>query len=149
MVSLSKLTPAKGSIKKRKRIARGEGAGSGDTATRGHNGAQSRSGYSRKFGFEGGQMPLQKRVPKFGFKNPNRVVYSIVNLDTLQRLSEEKKVAAFEPETFRKYGLTAKNRPVKILGKGELNAKIEVKAHAFSDSAKKSIEEKGGAAINL
>jgi len=143
-MDLSNLKPAKGATKKRKRIARGQGSGFGGTSTRGHKGAKSRSGYSRKFGFEGGQMPLYRRVPKFGFKNINRVEYHGINLDTLQKLAEEKNVDKIDIEILLKNGLTSKNDKVKILGRGQLNAKLEVVAHAFSASAQKAIEEKGG-----
>jgi large subunit ribosomal protein L15 len=143
-MDLSNLKPAKGAIKKRKRIARGQGSGFGGTATRGHNGAKSRSGYSRKFGFEGGQMPLYRRVPKFGFKNINRVEFHGINLDTLQQLAEEKKIKKIDIDVLIQNGLTSKNDKVKILGRGQLDAKLEVVAHAFSTSAQKAIEEKGG-----
>ena len=143
-MDLSNLKPAKGATKKRKRIARGQGSGHAGTATRGHKGAKSRSGYSRKIGFEGGQMPLYRRVPKFGFKNINRVEYHGINLDTLQKIAEENKLDRIDIETLIKHGLTAKSDKVKILGRGELNAKLQVEAHAFSASAQKAIEEKGG-----
>ncbi len=143
-MDLSNLKPAKGATKKRKRIARGQGSGFGGTSTRGHNGAKSRSGYSRKFGFEGGQMPLYRRVPKFGFKNINRVEYHGINLDTLQQLAEEKKIEKIDIDVLIKNGLTSKNDKVKILGRGQLSAKLEIEAHAFSASAQKAIEEKGG-----
>lgn len=143
-MDLSNLKPAKGATKKRKRIARGQGSGHAGTATRGHKGAKSRSGYSRKIGFEGGQMPLYRRVPKFGFKNINRIEYHGINLDTLQKIAEENKLDRIDIETLIKHGLTAKSDKVKILGRGELNAKLQVEAHAFSASAQKAIEEKGG-----
>jgi large subunit ribosomal protein L15 len=143
-MDLSNLKPAKGATKKRKRIARGQGSGHAGTATRGHKGAKSRSGYSRKIGFEGGQMPLYRRVPKFGFKNINRVEYHGINLDTLQKIAEENKLDRIDIETLIKHGLTAKSDKVKILGRGELKAKLQVEAHAFSASAQKAIEEKGG-----
>jgi large subunit ribosomal protein L15 len=145
-MDLSNLKPAKGSTKKRKRIARGEGSGKGDTATRGHKGAKSRSGYSRKAGFEGGQMPLYRRIPKYGFKNRNRVEYHGINLDTLQKLVDEKKVDMIDPETLVNNGLADSNDLIKILGRGELKAKLEVKAHAFSEKAKSTIEAQGGVA---
>ncbi|HVA97408.1 MAG TPA: 50S ribosomal protein L15 [Bacteroidia bacterium] len=149
-MNLSNLKPAEGSVKNaKKRLGRGQGSGKGGTSTKGHKGAQSRSGYSAKRGFEGGQMPLQRRLPKFGFKNINRVEYVGVNLDVLQKLIDDKKVAAFDKEVFIKYGLASKNDLVKILGRGELKTKIEVKAHAFSASAITAIEAKGGAAIKL
>ncbi len=143
-MDLSNLKPAKGATKKGKRIARGQGSGHGGTATRGHKGAKSRSGYSRKFGFEGGQMPLYRRVPKFGFKNINRVEYHGINLDTIQKLAEENKLDRIDIETLIKHGLTSKNDKVKILGRGELKSKLQVEANAFSASAQKAIEEKGG-----
>ena len=148
-MELSNLKPAAGSIKRRKRIARGEGSGKGGTSTRGHNGQKSRSGYSKKFGFEGGQMPLQRRVPKFGFKNFNRVEYAVVNLSDLQAFSEKYKLKKFDLETLKKHKSLAKGELIKVLGKGDLKAKLEVHAHAFSDSAKKTIEEKGGKVVNI
>lgn len=143
-MKLDSIKPAKGATKNRKRIARGQGSGRGGTATRGHNGAQSRSGYSRKVGFEGGQMPLQRRVPKFGFKNNNMIVMKPINLDTLQQLSDEKKLKEITPEVLRTNGLVGKNDVVKILGGGELAAKLNVKAHKFSKSAQEAIEKAGG-----
>ena len=148
-MDLSNLKPAKGSVKKGKRIGRGEGSGKGGTSTRGHKGAKSRSGYSKKIGFEGGQMPLQRRVPKFGFTNPNRVEYKGINLDTLQQLAEAKKVESIDLETLVENGLAARKSLVKILGRGELKAKLNVKAHAFSKSAKEAIEAQGGTAETL
>ncbi|MGB6036296.1 MAG: 50S ribosomal protein L15 [Cryomorphaceae bacterium] len=148
-MNLSNLRPAKGSNKNKRRLGRGEGSGFGDTAGRGHKGAKSRSGYSRKRGFEGGQMPLQRRVPKFGFTNPNRVEYKGVNLDVIEMLFTEKKIETFTPETFVENGLCAKKDLVKILGRGELTAKVTVSAHAFSASAKEAIEGKGGEAKTL
>jgi large subunit ribosomal protein L15 len=148
-MNLSNLRPAKGSNRNKKRLGRGEGTGYGDTAGRGHKGAKSRSGYSRKRGFEGGQMPLQRRVPKFGFTNPNRVEYKGINLDVIEMLFTEKKIETFTPETFADNGLCAKKDLVKILGRGELNAKVTVTAHAFSASAKEAIEGKGGEAKTL
>src|SRR5471030_1499080 len=135
-MDLSNLTPAKGSVKNGKRIGRGQGSGRGGTSTRGHKGAKSRSGYSRKKGFEGGQMPLQRRVPKFGFKNINRVEYRGVNLDILQDLAEKFKVTEINREVLSKHGLVSKRQLYKILGRGELKAKITVKANAFSSKAK-------------
>ncbi len=143
-MNLHNLTPAKGSVKKDKRIARGQGSGHGGTATRGHKGAKSRSGYKTKIGFEGGQMPLQRRVPKFGFKNINRVSYKAINLDIIQSLIERKNVTEITPEVLRDNGLVSKNELVKILGRGELKSKINVTAHKFSGAAKASIEEQGG-----
>ena len=145
-MDLSNLEPAKGSIKKEKRIGRGTGSGHGGTSTRGHKGAKSRSGYSKKLGFEGGQMPLVRRVPKFGFKNFNRVEYKGINLDTLQQLSEKKNTLAITIETLIEAGFISKRDKVKILGRGELKAKLEVTANAFSATAKKAIEDLGGIA---
>ncbi len=143
-MDLSRLKPAKGSVKRRKRIARGEGSGAGGTATRGHKGAQSRSGYSRKAGFEGGQMPLGRRVPKFGFKNRNRVAYRGINLDRLQKFVDEKGVDTVDLDTMIQNRLVSKNDKVKILGNGKLDAKINITAHAFSKTAVEAIEGKGG-----
>ena len=145
-MDLSNLKPAKGSTKSKKRVGRGEGAGTGGTSTRGHKGAKSRSGYSRKIGFEGGQMPLQRRVPKFGFTNPNRVAYKGINLDTPQELIDTKKVKAIDAELLVSNGLASKKDLIKILGRGELTSKIEVTAHAYSGTAKAAIEAKGGKA---
>ncbi len=143
-MELSNLTPAKGSVKNRKKIARGEGSGKGGTSTRGHNGAKSRSGYSRKVGFEGGQMPLQRRVPKFGFKNINRVEYKAVNLGVIQGLIDNKKVEEITPEVLIANGLANKSDLIKILASGELKSKISITAHKFSASAQKAIEAAGG-----
>lgn len=143
-MDLSNLKPAAGSVKKDKRIGRGQGSGRGGTSTRGHKGAQSRSGYSRTRGFEGGQLPLQRAVPKFGFKNVNRVEYKAINLDALQKLAENKKLSALDVQTFIDAGLADKNDRIKILGNGELTLKLEVKAHAFSNSAKAAIEKLEG-----
>lgn len=148
-MDLSKLKPAEGSVKKRKRVGRGEGSGRGGTSTRGHNGAKSRSGYSRKKGFEGGQMPLQRRVPKFGFTNINRVEYRGINLDTLQELVEAKKLTEVTLDTFIQNGLAHKADRVKILGRGELSSKVSVSVHAYSASAKAAIEKQGGEAKTL
>jgi large subunit ribosomal protein L15 len=148
-MELNNLRPASGSVKNRKRIARGQGSGRGGTSTRGHKGAKSRSGYSSKVGFEGGQMPLQRRVPKFGFKNINRVEYRGINLDMLQTLAAEKNLTTIDFEVLRSNGIVSKNDLVKILGRGELKSKIEVKAHAFSAAAKAAIESQGGVAIKL
>jgi large subunit ribosomal protein L15 len=148
-MGLDNLKPAEGSTKSRKRIGRGEGSGRGGTSTRGHKGQKSRSGYSKKIGFEGGQMPLQRRVPKFGFKNPFRVEYHGINLDTLQKLADEKKVKAITPEVLVENGLANKNDLVKILGRGELKAKLEVTAHKFSKTALSAIEAAGGTATSL
>ena len=148
-MDLSNLKPAKGSIKNRKRIARGQGSGRGGTSTKGHKGAQSRSGYKRKIGFEGGQMPLYRRVPKFGFKNINRKEFRGINIDALQKLADEKQLTNFDVEVLISNGLASKNDLVKILGRGELKAKIEVKAHAFSASAISAIEAQGGIAAKI
>ena len=149
-MDLSNLTPAKGSIKNRKRIARGEGSKKGGTSTRGHKGAKSRSGYSRKIGFEGGQMPLQRRVPKFGFTNPNRKEFRGINLNTLQNLVDNKKVKdSIDLEVLITNGLAHKNDLIKILGRGELKAKLNVIAHGFSASAKSAIESAGGTATTM
>jgi len=148
-MDLSNLKPAKGSTKNKKRIARGQGAGSGGTATRGHKGAKSRSGYSQKIGFEGGQMPLHRRVPKFGFKNINRVEYHGINIDVLQKLADEKNITTFDVETLIENGLASKKDLVKILGRGKLTTKIEIKAHAFSKSAIEAIQNLGGVATKI
>lgn len=140
------LKPAEGSTHSDKRVGRGEGSGRGGTSTRGHKGAKSRSGYSKKRGFEGGQMPLQRRVPKFGFKNPNRVAYRGINLDVIQGLIDNKKVKEITREVLIDNGLMSKNDLVKILGRGELKSKIDVTADAFSKSAKEAIEAQGGKA---
>lgn len=143
-MNLSNIKPAKGSIKKRKRVGRGEGSGHGGTSTRGHKGAKSRSGYSSKIGFEGGQMPLQRRVPKFGFTSPNRVEYKGVNLDTLQELIDKIKKNTIVPQDFIDNGLANKKDLIKVLGRGELKVKVEVCAHKFSKSAQAAIEDAGG-----
>ena len=148
-MDLSNLKPANGSTKNPKRIGRGTGSGHGGTSTRGHKGAGSRSGNSRKIGFEGGQMPLQRRLPKFGFKNINRVEYAGINLDTLQKLSEQHGITSFDQQVFIQRVLVSKNDLVKILGRGELKAKVDVKAHAFSDTAKNAIEKLGGSTATL
>ena len=143
-MDLSNLKPAKGSTHSKKRIARGQGSGRGRTATRGHKGAQSRSGYSRRFGFEGGQMPIQRRIPKFGFNNINRKVFQVFNLDRLQYISEKLKVKNIDPDILYQNNIIGKTDLIKIIGRGKLEVKIDVKAHAFSETAKKAIEEKGG-----
>jgi len=148
-MQLSNLKPAEGSVKTNFRRGRGQGSGGGGTATRGHKGAKSRSGYSSKRGFEGGQMPLQRRVPKFGFKNINRVEYVSVNLDALQKLAEVKNIKEITPDILIQNGLASKTSLVKVLGRGELSAAITVKAHAFSATAKSAIEAKGGSATTL
>ncbi len=143
-MNLNNLTPASGAIKREKRIGRGQGSGHGGTSTRGHKGAKSRSGYKTKIGFEGGQMPLQRRVPKFGFKNINRVEYKAINLDILQSLVERKSVTEITPEVLIENGLVSRNELVKILGRGELKSKISITAHKFSATAKTAIENQGG-----
>lgn len=148
-MDLSNLKPAKGSVKKVKRVGRGQGSGHGGTSTRGHKGAKSRSGYSKKLGYEGGQMPLVRRVPKFGFKNFNRVEYKGINLDVLQQLAEKKEITVIDPQVLAQSGFVSKKDRIKILGRGELKAKLEVTAHAFSASARKAIEELGGVANTL
>ena len=150
-MNLSNLKPAKGSVQSPgKRVGRGQGSGKGGTATRGHKGAKSRSGYSRKIGFEGGQMPLQRRVPKFGFKNINRKDYQGINLDTLQKLVDEKKIKSeLDFNTILELRLARKNELVKILGRGELKAKIKVSAHKFTATAKAAIEAAGGEIVTL
>jgi len=145
-MDLSKLKPAKGSVKKEKRIGRGQGSGKGGTSTRGHKGGQSRSGYSRKIGFEGGQMPLQRRVPKFGFSNISRKEYKAINISTLQTLAEQKGLTAIDLESLAQAGLVARKDLVKILGNGKLSLKLDVKAHAFSKSAVAAIEALQGTA---
>ena len=149
-MKLHNLKPAKGATKSTKRIGRGEGSGHGGTATRGHKGAKSRSGYSRKIGFEGGQMPLQRRVPKFGFTNINRKEYQGINLDVIQELVDNKKVKdELDFNSIVELRLARKNELVKILGRGELKAKIKVTAHKFTASAKSAIEAAGGEAVTL
>jgi large subunit ribosomal protein L15 len=145
-MNLSNLKPAAGSTKTVKRIGRGQGSGLGGTSTRGHKGAKSRSGYSRKRGFEGGQMPLQRRVPKFGFKNINRIEYKAINVDSLQKLAEAKALTVINLETLAEAGFISSNQLVKVLGKGELTLKLDVTANAFSASAIKAIEALGGTA---
>jgi large subunit ribosomal protein L15 len=146
-MKLSSLKPAEGSVKTRKRVGRGQGSGLGGTSARGHKGAQSRSGYSRKRGFEGGQMPLQRRVPKFGFKNINRVEYKAINLDTLQSLAETAGLKVINFETLYTNGLVSKSDLVKILSRGALTSALEVHAKGFSSAAKAAIEAAGGQAI--
>jgi len=145
-MKLHSLRPAQGSTKKKKRIGRGQGSGKGGTSTRGHKGAKSRSGYSKKEGFEGGQMPLQRRVPKFGFKNPNRVEYKPINVQSLQAIAEKNNITSFALSDYPNYGIASKKDRIKILNKGELTLKLEVEAHAFSASAKSAIETAGGKA---
>jgi len=150
-MDLSNLRPAEGSVKNQgKRVGRGQGSGKGGTATRGHKGAKSRSGYSKKLGFEGGQMPLQRRVPKFGFKNINRKEYQGINIDTIQQLVDDKKIkGTVDFETFVNLGLAGKNEMVKILGRGEIKASLKVSAHKFTATAKEAIVAAGGEVITL
>ena len=148
-MNLSNLKPAEGSTKTRKRIGRGAGSGLGGTSTRGHKGAKSRSGYSKKVGFEGGQMPLQRRVPKFGFKNINRVEYKATNLDTIQTLADAKNLTKVGISDFIEAGFISSNQLVKVLGNGALTNKLEVEANAFSKSAAAAIEAAGGTVVKL
>ena len=148
-MNLSNLKPAEGATKTRKRIGRGPGSGRGGTSTRGHKGAKSRSGYSRKTGFEGGQMPLQRRLPKFGFNPLNRVEYKAINIETLQVLADSLKIEKISPELLVNAGLISRKHLVKILGRGTLSAKLEVEAHAFSKSAEQAITSAGGTAVKL
>jgi large subunit ribosomal protein L15 len=143
-MKLNELKPAKGSTKSGKRIGRGEGSGRGGTSTRGHKGAKSRSGYSKKVGFEGGQMPIQRRVPKFGFTSRNRVEYKGINLDVIQMLIDEKKVKLIDRDVLLANGLISSNDLIKVLGRGELKSKIDISVDAISATAKKAIEDKGG-----
>ena len=146
-MKLENLKPAKGATHNTKRVGRGQGSGKGGTATRGTKGAQARAGYEHKVGFEGGQMPIQRRLPKFGFKNPTRVEFKAVNVATLQALSETLKVKAIDVDTLIAAGIASKGELVKVLGNGEITAAIEVKANAFSASATQKIEAAGGKAI--
>ncbi|MFN2261900.1 MAG: 50S ribosomal protein L15 [Psychroflexus sp.] len=150
-MELHNLKPARGSVKSgSKRLGRGEATGNGGTAGRGHKGAKSRSGYSRKIGFEGGQMPLQRRVPKFGFTNPNRVEFQTMNLDRIQELVEEGKIKdQVDFNALLELGYVKKNSPLKILGRGELKSKLKITAHKFSASAKSTIEAAGGEAVTI
>src|SRR5690554_5437629 len=149
-MNLSNLQPAAGSAKnKGKRVGRGQGTGKGGTATRGHKGAKSRSGYSKKIGFEGGQMPIQRRVPKFGFTNINRKNYKGINLDTIQYIAENNKIDKIDIDVLIEKGYISRNALVKVLGRGTLDAKVDVEVHAFSKSAKEAIEAKGGKAETL
>lgn len=147
-MELHKLTPAKGSVRSRKRIARGTGSGRGGTSTRGHKGAKSRSGWSRKRNFEGGQMPLQMRLPKRGFKNINRVSYVPLNLSRLQEIYDKYKVDTINPEVLAEKGIVRKGNKIKILAGGEMACKLNVSVHAMSETAKKAIEQAGGT-VNL
>jgi large subunit ribosomal protein L15 len=146
-MNLHSLKPAEGSVKNSKRVGRGQGSGKGGTSTRGHKGAQSRSGYSQKLGFEGGQMPLQRRVPKFGFKNPSRVSYKAINLDDVSRVAEATKASVINAELLASNGLASKNDLIKILGRGTLTLKLEVVANGFSKTAIEVIEKAGGKAV--
>ncbi|GAB1403647.1 50S ribosomal protein L15 [anaerobic digester metagenome] len=148
-MDLSNLKPAQGAVKKNKRIGRGQGSGRGGTSTRGHKGAQSRSGYSRKLGFEGGQMPLYRRVPKYGFKNINRIAYRSINLDVIQSLITDKNIEVIDLDVLIQHGMAAAKDRIKILGRGELTSKVDISAHAFSASAIKAIESKGGQATKI
>ena len=148
-MNLSNLRPAEGATKTRKRIGRGPGSGLGGTSTRGHKGAKSRSGYKNKIGFEGGQMPIQRRLPKFGFKNINRVEYKAINIETLQKLSESKGLSKIGLSELQEAGFISSSQLVKVLGKGALTAKLEVEAHAFSKSAEAAIQAVGGTVVKL
>jgi len=148
-MNLSNLKPAQGSTKDRKRIGRGTGSGYGGTSTRGHKGAKSRSGYSRKIGFEGGQMPIQRRLPKWGFKNINRVEYKAINLSTLQELADAKSLSKIGLEELKNAGFISKSQLVKILAKGTVTAKLDVEAHAFSKKAEEAITTAGGTIVKL
>jgi len=143
-MELHNLKPAKGSVRNKKRVGRGQGSGRGGTSTRGMNGAGSRSGTVNKFGFEGGQMPLQRRVPKFGFKNLFRKEYHVLNLDTLQSLADKHKFNTIDYDTLHKGGIVKKDSKIKILGRGEIKAKLELKVNAITESAKKAVEAAGG-----
>lgn len=148
-MKLSNLKPAEGSTHREKRIGRGQGSGHGGTSTRGHKGAQSRSGYSRKIGFEGGQMPIQRRLPKSGFKNPFRTEYKAINISVLQTIAEKNSLSTIDVESLISAGYISRNDLVKILGNGTLTAKLEVKAHAFSKKAIEAIEAAKGTVVKL
>ena len=148
-MKLNNLKPAEGAVKARKRIGRGTGSGRGGTSTRGHKGAKSRSGYSKKTGFEGGQMPLQRRVPKYGFKNINRVEYKAINLSTLQALAESKSLETINVQALVAAGFISSKQLVKVLANGTLTAKLTVEAHAFSQKAIEAIEAVGGTVVKL
>ncbi len=148
-MDLSNLKPAEGAVKSEKRIGRGQGSGRGGTSTRGHKGAKSRSGYKSKRGFEGGQMPLYRRVPKSGFKNINRVEYTGLNIDVLEKLAANKGITTITPEVLRENGLLGKNELFKVLGRGVLTAKLDVTAHAFSAKAVQAIETLGGTVTKI
>jgi len=148
-MQLNMLKPAFGAVKDGKRVGRGQGSGKGGTATKGHKGAQSRSGYKRKRGFEGGQLPLQRRLPRYGFKNPTRVVYKAINLEVVQKLAEQEKLALIDASILVKHGLIGKHNCYKILGNGTLKGKVDVCAYAFSASARAAIEKMGGRATTI
>lgn len=148
-MKLNSLKPASNSVKDNKRLGRGTASGKGGTSTRGHKGAKSRSGYSKKIGFEGGQMPLQRRVPKFGFKNPGRVAYKAVNLFTLEQLASDYKLDKITLAELQEHGLVGKNDKIKVLGQGEITRAIEVEVHASSASAQEAIEKAGGKVTKL
>jgi large subunit ribosomal protein L15 len=148
-MNLANLKPAAGATKTRKRIGRGPGSGLGGTSTRGHKGAKSRSGYSKKIGFEGGQMPIQRRLPKFGFKNRNRVAYKAINLSTLQQLAEARGLSTIGLEELKQAGFISASQLVKILAKGSISVKVDVTAHAFSKKAEEAIVAAGGTIVKL
>jgi large subunit ribosomal protein L15 len=148
-MKLNTLSPAEGSVQNNYRRGRGQGSGGGGTATRGHKGAQSRSGHSKKRGFEGGQMPLQRRVPKFGFKNINRIEHTGVNLDAIQRIVDAKNITEITREVLIQNGVASKTDLIKILGRGELKSKVNITVHAFTATAKAAIESKGGVATEI
>jgi large subunit ribosomal protein L15 len=148
-MDLTNLKPAKGSVKRSKRLGRGQGSGKGGTSTRGHKGAKQRSGYKKKIGFEGGQMPLQRRVPKYGFKNVNRREFKAININVLQTLAEKSNLDRIDIEVLIKAGLISKNDLVKVLGKGTLERKLEVHAHAFSKTAVEAIEAHNGTVVKI
>ena len=148
-MKLNSLKPADNSTKSERRIGRGQGSGKGGTSTRGHKGAKSRSGYKKKIGFEGGQMPLQRRVPKFGFKNPGRVAYKAINLYVLEDLANAHNLSKITVDEFEKHGLAGKNDKIKILGQGQITKALEVEAHSLSSSAKEAIEKAGGKTVKL
>jgi len=148
-MDLSKLKPADGATKKDKRIGRGQGSGRGGTSTKGHKGQKAQAGYNHKRGFEGGQTPLTRRLPKFGFTNPTRVEFKGINLDALQTLAEKKNLKSLSPEVLYANGLIAKNDKLKVLGRGEIKSALDITAHAFSATAKAAIEAKGGKAETI
>jgi len=148
-MNLSNLKPAEGSIKTRKRIGRGPGSGLGGTSTRGHKGQKSRSGYSKKIGFEGGQMPIQRRLPKFGFKNINHIEYKAINLDTLQALADAQQLTKIGIEELKNAGFVSSKQLVKILAKGTVTSALEITAHAFSKTAEEAITNAGGTIVKL